>query len=422
MSSNSSIAAVAAAVDALAGEDLDGASPEQLASDLSAVHAQIARLQAELIRRVGAFDASGGAEQLPEGSAATTQAWLRHELRESPGAAKTLVSAARRLRDLPQVARAFATGSIALGHVRVITRTATDWRLDAVQQVEGILVDAARRLHPAQLGKLAARIRLFADPDGPRDDDARAHRRRHLRLGIFDGTLFLEGQIPMAAGGEELITALDALERPDAPDLALPRRRTRSQRLADALVDLASLALNQRATPQVGGERPHVTVVVDEQTLAGHSGQATFGWGGPITADVARRVACDAQLTRVVTDSQGHPRAIDHSQRAIPHWLRRLLVVRDRGCRGPGCDRPAGWCEGHHLRFRDQGGRHDLDNLILLCRRCHMLVHERRWSVKLLPDDSAEWTDPVGRTSTTVPDDIAEPAQQAIKRLGAQPP
>ena len=33
------------------------------------------------------------------------------------------------------------------------------------------------------------------------------------------------------------------------------------------------------------------------------------------------------------------------------------------GCRWPGCDRPPGWCEAHHLVWWEQDGRTDLDNL-----------------------------------------------------------
>lgn len=30
----------------------------------------------------------------------------------------------------------------------------------------------------------------------------------------------------------------------------------------------------------------------------------------------------------------------------------------------------------HHLQYRSTGGRHDTDNLVLLCVRCHQAVHD----------------------------------------------
>ncbi|MBA3252563.1 MAG: HNH endonuclease, partial [Geodermatophilaceae bacterium] len=44
-------------------------------------------------------------------------------------------------------------------------------------------------------------------------------------------------------------------------------------------------------------------------------------------------------------------------------------AVRDKHCQAPGCDRPPQWCDAHHLKPWYHGGRTDLNNLILLCRR-----------------------------------------------------
>ena len=64
---------------------------------------------------------------------------------------------------------------------------------------------------------------------------------------------------------------------------------------------------------EAGGGHPHVLVTVDQHTLGttGHTGQpggspgATLSWVGPITGSTARRIACDAQYTRVVIGPDG---------------------------------------------------------------------------------------------------------------------
>jgi hypothetical protein len=66
----------------------------------------------------------------------------------------------------------------------------------------------------------------------------------------------------------------------------------------------------------------------------------------------------------------------------VPSALRRALVIRDRGCRFPGCDLPADWTDGHHLTHWADGGETRLDNLVLLCRRHHRHVHEQRWRLE----------------------------------------
>lgn len=61
--------------------------------------------------------------------------------------------------------------------------------------------------------------------------------------------------------------------------------------------------------------------------------------------------------------------------RIVPHWLMRLLRERDRGCVVNGCGRTLG-LHAHHVRQWAHGGRTDLDNLVLVCRRCHRKIHD----------------------------------------------
>ena len=84
-----------------------------------------------------------------------------------------------------------------------------------------------------------------------------------------------------------------------------------------------------------------------------------------------------------------------------PMWA--ALGVRDRHCRFKGCDRPAAWCEGHHVHPWQFGGPTNLGNLVLLCTRHHHLLHKPGWEAKLLPDATFEVTAPDGRVFTTKP-------------------
>ena len=55
--------------------------------------------------------------------------------------------------------------------------------------------------------------------------------------------------------------------------------------------------------------------------------------------------------------------------------MRRALRVRDKGCRFPGCTNTR-FVDGHHIKHWADGGETSLDNLVMLCRRHHHLVHE----------------------------------------------
>src|SRR5206468_4473062 len=78
------------------------------------------------------------------------------------------------------------------------------------------------------------------------------------------------------------------------------------------------------------------------------------------------RWACDCNLTRVLMQDSV-PIDVGRSQRTIKGPQRRALIARDKHCGWPGCERPASYCDDHHLRHWKDGGGLELDNMVLLC-------------------------------------------------------
>ncbi len=112
---------------------------------------------------------------------------------------------------------------------------------------------------------------------------------------------------------------------------------------------------------------------------------AWLDWFGEIPAALAQRIACDASVWRIVLDpATGLPLDVGRAHRLVPHWIRRALHARDRGCRWPGCEAPTDWCDAHH---HDKpwylGGETNVDELMLLCRWHHVRVHEGGWRIEL---------------------------------------
>lgn len=60
----------------------------------------------------------------------------------------------------------------------------------------------------------------------------------------------------------------------------------------------------------------------------------------------------------------------------------------------PGCDLPTTWCDSHHVIEWTDGGRTDLDNLVLLCRHHHGVTHRNGWSLTATGDGTFTWTTP----------------------------
>jgi hypothetical protein len=131
--------------------------------------------------------------------------------------------------------------------------------------------------------------------------------------------------------------------------------------------------------------------------------------GSVLDAATLQRLACDAGVHRVVTDGRSSVLDYGTTTRTVPAPLFNALVIRDRHCRFPGCDRPPDWTEAHHLRWILDGGPTCLDNLALQCSRHHHLLHAPGWHAKLLPDGTLEVTDPRGQIHTSHPPGASPP-------------
>src|SRR5437899_723723 len=178
---------------------------------------------------------------------------------------------------------------------------------------------------------------------------------------------------------------------------------TMAQQQADALGLLAETALHHGMDPGSPGERYQVVVHVDAAVLEDldASGQSALEDGARVSAETARRLACDASRVVMRHDPDGRVVEVGALTRTIPAALRRVLHYRDRGCRFPGCGLPLG--EGHHIQHWANGGPTTLSNLALLCRRHHRAVHEEGYQVERLPDGVLRFRRPDGRLLPDIP-------------------
>jgi hypothetical protein len=99
-----------------------------------------------------------------------------------------------------------------------------------------------------------------------------------------------------------------------------------------------------------------------------------------MSAETSRRLACDAAVVRWHEDANGEPLSIGRKSRTIPPAIRRALHKRDGGCRFPGCSCRR-FVDAHHIEHWADGGETSMDNLVLMCRRHHRLVHEGGFGV-----------------------------------------
>ena len=362
-------------------EDLHGVPAAAMGDDMQELRRIINGAEAEFTRRLRRFDKGGGYAAT---AALTAKAWLRWKCNFLPSAAADRVAVARELADLPQATEAFADGDISYPHAAMIARTAEKLGDKMESNAETILVTAAKDLDLGQFRVVTMKLQHLMDPDSVLEETNESHERRFLSLSqTLDGIFYLNGRLD-SEGGATLQTALNALGGPPSAE----DKRTPKQRRADLLVELARQQLDGGNLPEVGGQRPHLAVTVSIATLANQPGSpaAELEWAQIIPAETARRLACDAAITPVFVGSESDQPQAGQTSRSISGSQRRALVVRDKGCRFPGCDRPPDWTDAHHLQHWADGGKHVMDNLVLLCRRHHRKVHEEGWQLGITPD------------------------------------
>jgi hypothetical protein len=305
---------------------------------------------------------------------------------------------------LPATAKTFAAGRASLRHVEVIAgllATPAAGRLSNGQRagVEEQLAEKAPEYPPAQLRRWGTQLIEALDDDGPQPDD-QPDQVNELRLhrhpdGGPGGTV--TGRFDDAAMFDAIATALDATAAPrDRDDL-----RGVGPRQAEALFDLCSFVLahgDSTAMPETGGRRPHLNVLIRLEDLEGRARSAVLDFGGTLAPQALRMLACDAGVVPIVMNGTGQPLDVGRSTRTIPDGMRRAVTARDRGCAHPGCDRPPSWCEIHHILEWEHLGPTALDNLVMLCRVHHRLIHFSGWTVRIrngLPEFIPPmWVDP----------------------------
>src|SRR5690606_19234438 len=142
--------------------------------------------------------------------------------------------------------------------------------------------------------------------------------------------------------------------------------------------------------PVHGGVSATVTVNIDLDALQDQLSvvPGTLTDGTRLSAGEVRRLACDAGVIPQVLGGKSVPLDLGAERRLFTKHQRMALAHRDGGCSFPGCDRPPGWCETHHVRDRwADGGTTDLADGALLCSYHHHTVHSEHWQYRVNPRD-----------------------------------
>ena len=367
-------------------KDLATIGDDDLEDLIIGLKTRIDAQQAELLLAVAEYDRRGLAQ---ERHMLGTAGWVRNTLRMTASRASRLVKTAKALVVMPSVAREAVAGNVTSDGIRLLTQ-ARNRHPDAFELHEGVFGDIATVLSTSELRGAIAHWEQQVDFPSTLERVKELRRRRTLSLSqSWEGVWHIRGELDPETG-----SMVDAALRSRTDPSNISRanigransdpshteeedRRFPWQRRADALAEICAFWLGHNNTIATsGGNKPHITVTLDFETLLGIRDRLPTINGTSVDPETVRRLACDAGIVRIIVDAQGQPLDVGRSQRTVTPAIRRALDLRDRGCTWTGCDAPAAWCDAHHLVHWADGGATSLENSVLLCRKHHVGVHE----------------------------------------------
>lgn len=261
------------------------------------------------------------------------------------------------------------------------------------------LVAEAAELPVEELAKQARAIRDLLDPEGAEARYLARYEARSFRLWtdadgqtrgsfVFDdeSAAWLRSIIDTALrprrGGPRFVNPAERA----AADALVNDPRSNEQLAHDLLVDVWRAGTLADAATVLGARQAGVRMVhtVNREDARGRQQVITRleDDGVVLPAAAAAQQRCNSGVVPVLADTAGNPLDVGREQRLYTPKQRIALAVRDGGCRWTGCDRPASYCEAHHIdEWSAQSGRTDIDRGILLCRFHHMQLHHGRWRI-----------------------------------------
>lgn len=369
-------------------------------------------------------------------------AWLR-ELAPHPLASRESAAAARRAgaaRAMPLLAGLHAGGAVSTDYLDAALRGCEGLAAEVVALMDDALAQAAPTLPASLVGRLIRLARPHAEgADGDDDASPEPSTASFSRYGIED-RYALTADLDALSGS--LGAALFArLSRPTGPDDTRTAAQRRGSALTQIFrLAAMTLARGEGGAAPPHGVDAHVVVIAHADTVTGEPGapHAVTGDGSLVDRGTLLGLCCDSSITTTIVSAcpggggasvgsgagggvgawvsggvgggddagDGARTRADELARLrralagiapVPvgdraevlyvgraarmatraQWL--AIVLRDRTCRSPGCDRDPYWCQAHHLREWDaDGGGTDLDNLVLLCWEHHTRLHQRR--------------------------------------------
>jgi len=402
------------------------------------VRATIDRLDALVCEAQVRFDAH---ELWRDEGAGSLRGWLADACALSRKEASAAARRSERLESWPEVADAWCHGRLTGAQVEAMVRVIP------VRFVARFAEHAARVVEvvsPLDATATEAALRQWVRC-AEAEDGAEQFVERPSGVFVssyFDGRMAISGELSPVEGAivEAALRVFDVPDPVDEHGDVVGPRRSMATRNADALVAMAKFALDSRdGAGESGRFVPHVSLVIDVAELraaalrgAGvrtmadvrvraaergwsavemawftealaHHGEAVTAEGQVLDPAAISALTCESVVQRVMMSGS---RVLDLGRevRTARHWQRRAVIARDRHCRAPGCRVRPRFCDVHHVDHWIEGGRTDVDRMVLLCGTHHREFHKDGYRMELDADAVFTVHSPRGWSRSSAPE------------------
>jgi hypothetical protein len=353
---------------------------DDVAGQLNAQHARLVDVTIRLLADEASWAGPG---------VWTAEQYLAWRVGIAPNRARQIVEIARRSHELPECLEAFRRGELAVDQMAAVAKRAPWW-------TDAEMVEVAKVMTVRQLRATLSRYE-FPDipvPGGtpiPERPESAVVGTRSTVAPVDRCNFHLDddGRFHLHLEADEVTGRVVEAALVEARD-ALFQRGTADVDWVDALREIAERSLD--AAPGTGRRnRFRINIHIDGV------GGAVDARGARLPELIRRYLTCDGLLSPVVTEN-GYPVSVGRTQHIVPDRTRRLVLLRDQGCRVRGCTQTH-FLEVHHIIHWEDDGPTDTWNLICLCPHHHRLHHQGKLGISGNADepDGVVFTNEAGR-------------------------
>ena len=343
----------------VADADVGSLSDAELVERMAALGRERCRVEGQLAETTAEMHRRNGGR----GAAALMRERLNVSARQATAEVELAASLAS---EFPATLAAWRAGEITGGHARVIARVAAN----PDHADEPALLEMARG-YPVDM--FARMTRHYMSPGTSSEERNRQHQNRWASLiQDPDGSWRLSAYFDHDTG-KRVSISLNQMVRNYRNSERSHQGVSSQQRRADALANLI--------TGEGPHQRPKVTLlmIADYDTVTRELRNLRYDDGLPVSVDQIAKLASDVKILPAIFDAEGDPLWLGRAQRDASAGQRIVLAARDGGC--VNCGSPVERSEPHHIEWFSRGGSTDIDNLALLCERCHHLIHDDNWQL-----------------------------------------